>query len=546
MTDQPTTPADPSQLAGLTTSEVEERIAAGKVNVNTELKTKSVRQLVLENVCTLFNLINVVLAVLVIVTGELKNLTFLVIVLANTFIGIWQALRSKRMVDRLTLLAQKKARVIRNSEEVELELDQIVLDDLVRLGRGDQIPADAIVVKGEASVNESLLTGESDLIRKVAGDELMSGSFVDSGLVYARVEHVGADNYVAKINNEAKYVKKVNSEIMRALNAIVRFASVVMLPLGIGLYLASRADGVGFSASVLTTVGALLGMIPQGLVLLTSSVLCLATIRLARKKVLAQQLYCIETLARVDVLCLDKTGTITSGRMEVAGTHPLEGEGAAELDQVLASNRPGNLGRRPTRPAAPCSTTSAWGCPHSRRSRRALAAPRAQRAPRPRLRASRRGSPCAWCRSPRPRSGAAQISESRAPSSWARRSSCSSRRILKHARSACPSLPPRRARSWWRAWRASPPKANLLGRPVPLGFVTIPRRDPHLGARDHPLLLRAGRDAQRDLGRRPRAPFRSSPRRWASPGPTSTWTPPRSPPRPRSTRRLSATTCSGA
>ncbi len=337
MTDQPTTPADPSQLAGLTTSEVEERIAAGKVNVNTELKTKSVRQLVLENVCTLFNLINVVLAVLVIITGELKNLTFLVIVLANTFIGIWQALRSKRMVDRLTLLAQKKARVIRNSEEVELELDQIVLDDLVRLGRGDQIPADAIVVKGEASVNESLLTGESDLIRKVAGDELMSGSFVDSGLVYARVEHVGADNYVAKINNEAKYVKKVNSEIMRALNAIVRFASVVMLPLGIGLYLASRADGVGFSASVLTTVGALLGMIPQGLVLLTSSVLCLATIRLARKKVLAQQLYCIETLARVDVLCLDKTGTITSGRMEVAGTHPLEGEGAAELDQVLAS-----------------------------------------------------------------------------------------------------------------------------------------------------------------------------------------------------------------
>ena len=331
-------------LHGLTAAEVAERVERGEVNLNMELKTKSVRELVLENLLTLFNLINVILAILVIIAGSWKNLTFLAIVVLNTGIGIFQSLRSKRMVDRLTLLATKKAKVIRDGAECELDLEQIVLDDIVKLGRGDQIPADAVVVKGSAQVNESLLTGESDLIKKDPGATLMSGSFVDSGLVYARVIHVGADNYVARINNEAKYVKKVNSEIMRALNAIVRFASVIMLPLGLALFFSSLYESYlgsgavdGFwpwvgaelaaghvpSTEILSTVGALLGMIPQGLVLLTSSVLAIATARLARKKVLAQQLYCIETLARVDVLCLDKTGTITSGRMEVAGTYPL-------------------------------------------------------------------------------------------------------------------------------------------------------------------------------------------------------------------------------
>lgn len=343
---------------GLSSAEVADRIAAGKVNVNMELKTKSVRELLLENLLTLFNLINVILAVLVIIAGSWKNLTFLAIVLLNTLIGVVQSLRSKRMVDKLTLLATKKATVVRDGSEVELDLDQIVLDDLVKLGRGDQIPADAEVVTGEAQVNESLLTGESNLIRKTPGSQLMSGSFIDSGIVYARVVHVGADNYVAKINNEAKYVKKVNSEIMNSLNAIVRFASVVMVPLGLALFFSSLNESyiragspdpglVGWameelgrghvpSSELLTTVGALLGMIPQGLVLLTSSVLAIATIRLARRRVLAQQLYCIETLARVDVLCLDKTGTITSGRMEVEGTYPVAVDGgeARSLDGI--------------------------------------------------------------------------------------------------------------------------------------------------------------------------------------------------------------------
>ena len=302
-------------------------------------------------------------------------------------------MRSKKMVDKLTLLTSKKAIAVRDGAEVELDLDQIVLDDIIRLGRGDQIPADAVVVSGEALVNESLLTGESDLIKKQPGSELMSGSFIDSGLLRARVIHVGADNYVAKINNEAKYVKKVNSEIMNALNAIVRFASIIMIPLGLALFASSVSelwDAAGTpgdsalswcfsellaghvpSSALLSTVGALLGMIPQGLVLLTSSVLAIATVRLARRKVLAQQLYCIETLARVDVLCLDKTGTITSGRMEVEGTYPLPVEGV-ELWRWTRTRRlfPSipqcsilrwltwhvRLRPMPTRPARRCST----------------------------------------------------------------------------------------------------------------------------------------------------------------------------------------------
>ena len=337
----------PFAIEGLTQAEVEERIAAGHVNANMELKTKSVRELFIENLCTIFNLVNLVLAILVFITGSWKNLTFLFIVFLNTGIGTVQSLRSKHMVDKLTLLTSNKVVCIRDGAEVELDLDQIVLDDIVKLGRGCQIPADAVVVSGEAQVNESLLTGESDLIRKQVGSELMSGSFIDSGLICARVIHVGADNYVAKINNEAKYVKKVNSEIMASLNSIVRFASVVMIPLGLALFYSSihelfiasdTASGsvvlwgikrlffrdADVCSALLSTVGALLGMVPQGLVLLTSSVLAIATVRLARRKVLAQQLYCIETLARVDVLCLDKTGTVTSGRMEVEGTYPLE------------------------------------------------------------------------------------------------------------------------------------------------------------------------------------------------------------------------------
>ncbi|MBY4798075.1 cation-translocating P-type ATPase [Collinsella sp. AGMB00827] len=345
---------------GLSAEEVAARVEAGLWNREVELKTKSVRELITENLFTVFNLINAVLAVLVLITGSWKNLTFLAIVVLNTSIGVIQALRSKRMVDKLTLLTSKRACAIRDGREVEVELTEIVLDDIVRLGRGDQIPADAVVISGEASVNESLLTGESDLIRKVPGSELMSGSFIDSGTVFARVIHVGADNYVSRINAEAKYVKPVNSEIMRSLQSIVRFAGLFMIPIGLALLWASLSDvyrdagspdstgpfiwalhetlaGRVPARAILSVVGALLGMVPQGLVLLTSSVLAIATVRLARRRVLAQQLHCIETLARVDVLCLDKTGTITSGAMSVSGVFPIEDHMAEPLDQALAA-----------------------------------------------------------------------------------------------------------------------------------------------------------------------------------------------------------------
>ena len=359
----------PPGVVGLTSEEVSERIAEGKVNVNADIKTKSVREIILENICTLFNLINVVLAIMVIITGSYKNLTFLITMGCNVVIGTVQSLRSKHVVDKLTLLTTKKAVAVRDGAEVELDLDQIVVDDVIVLKRGDQIPADSVVVAGDAHVNESLLTGESDAVRKTVGSALLSGSFIDSGVLYARVVHVGADNYAAKINNEAKYVKEVNSEILNSLNAIVRFASVLMVPLGVALFFSSIHDtydpalagGLGFwewfvsggvawedvSAALLSTAAALLGMIPQGLVLLTSSVLAIATIRLAQKRVLAKQLYSIEALARVDVLCLDKTGTITSGHMEVAETyawqggvavaHREAGEAMDEVDFALAN-----------------------------------------------------------------------------------------------------------------------------------------------------------------------------------------------------------------
>ena len=327
----------PQGLVGLTSAEVAQRVAEGQINVNVNLETKSIKQVIFEHICTLFNAINACLALMVIFTGEWRNVMFMGVVICNMLIGIVQELRSKHMVDKLTLLTSVHAHVLRDGEIQQIDVDQIVLDDIIQLGRGDQIPSDAIVVAGDANINESLLTGESNLIRKTEGSELMSGSFVDSGRIYARVIHVGADNYVSKINNEAKYVKKVNSEILNSLNAIVRFATVVMIPLGFMLFYATYQDSGNISHAILTTVAALLGMIPQGLVLLTSTVLAISTMRLARRKVLAQQLYCIETLARVDVLCLDKTGTITTGAMSLSGTYPLEGVDADQFDRVLSS-----------------------------------------------------------------------------------------------------------------------------------------------------------------------------------------------------------------
>ena len=326
------------QPQGLSAAEVAERTARGEVNVDAGVRTRSVRQIVRENTLTLFNAINVILAVFVLITGSYKNMLFMVVIVCNTLIGIVQEIRSTRTTDRLSIVASSKASVLRDGALVELPLDALVRDDIIELGRGDQIPADAVVVKGSCDVNESLLTGESTLVKKRPGDELMSGSYLNAGTVWARVVHVGAENYAAKISAEAKQHKAVNSEIMNSLNGIIKFVSFIIFPLGALLFARQHfLTGTETNEAILSTVSALVGMIPEGLILLTSTVLAVAVVRLAKSHVLVQQLYCIETLARVDTLCLDKTGTITTGKMEVAAVCPVPGVPQATVDTAFAS-----------------------------------------------------------------------------------------------------------------------------------------------------------------------------------------------------------------
>ena len=325
-------------LVGLTDAEVAERVADGRTNANTDVKTKSVRQILAEHALTLFNGVNLALALLVLLTGQYRNMLFMCVVGANLVIGVTQEIRAKRMVDKLTILTQKEVTVIRAAGERALPPSELVADDLMRLSHGDQVPADALIVTGYVSMNESLLTGEAKPVSKGPGDELLSGSFVDAGSLVARVTRVGAEGYAARINAEAKYVKAVHSEIQATLRAIIRLGTVVLVPLGLGLFLRSLLmDGGSLNDAILTSVAAVIGMIPQGLVLLTSSVLAIATFRLGRRMVLVQQAYCVETLARVDTLCLDKTGTITSGEMEVATVGAAPGFSEADVEAAMAA-----------------------------------------------------------------------------------------------------------------------------------------------------------------------------------------------------------------
>lgn len=307
-----------TQLSGLSEEEVKKRIDDGKVNISSNLKTKSIKRIFYDNICTLFNLINVILFVALILVGSYKNLLFIGVVLANTAIGIFQEIRSKISVDRLTILSEKKISVLRNGKITEISKEDIVLDDILVLSRGSQIPADCVVCEGECKVNESLLTGESDLILKKNNDELLSGSFIASGKCFARVTKVGEECYAAKINNEAKYIKKVNSQILKSFNFIIKLCTYIIFPVGVLFFIRQFGiQGDDIQGTVVSTVAALVGMIPKGMILLTSTVLAVSIIRLSSKKVLVQEMYCIETLARVDVLCLDKTGTLTADKMNV-------------------------------------------------------------------------------------------------------------------------------------------------------------------------------------------------------------------------------------
>ncbi|MCI8372308.1 MAG: HAD-IC family P-type ATPase [Lachnospiraceae bacterium] len=321
-------------MEGLTSKEVEERIKNGQVNHDAGLKTKTVGQIVLENSCTLFNLVNVLLAVCLFLVQSYRNMLFIGVVLSNLLIGIVQELRAKYVMDKLSLLAEAHVPVVRDGREQEVSLHEIVKDDLIHLKSGMQICADAVVVEGECEVNESLLTGESVSIGKQKGDSLLSGSFLVSGSVYAKVQKVGEESYVNQIASSAKYMKKVNSEIKSSVMKIIKMVSIAIFPTAILLFLNQMTlNGASLQNAVVNTVAALLGMIPEGLVLLTSVVMAVSVVRLARKKTLVQQMYCVETLARVDVFCLDKTGTLTEGTMRLVESEALS---ELEFDEALA------------------------------------------------------------------------------------------------------------------------------------------------------------------------------------------------------------------
>lgn len=312
----PAAPALSSE--GLSDREVAARKEAGLSNVSADIKTKSIPEIIAHHSMTLFNAINLFLACLVITTGQYRNILFMVIVGLNLGIGVVQEIRAKLLVDKLTILTSKNVRVRRSGKVREIPLADIVQDDVILLARGEQAPCDGCVIEGVCAMDESLLTGESNPIEKQAGSEIFSGSFVDSGSIVYRATAVGTKSYVAKISTEAKYLKPIHSEIVSTINTIITLSSCILIPLGILLFVRIYViSHEGYSPAILQAVAATVGMIPQGLVLLTSTVFAIATTKLARQHVLVQQSYCVETLARVDVVCLDKTGTITTGKMEI-------------------------------------------------------------------------------------------------------------------------------------------------------------------------------------------------------------------------------------
>lgn len=328
--------ADPQ--SGLSAEQVKRRFAQGENNYKVESSTLSVSEIVRSNVCTYFNLVFAVIAVLLAIVGAWSDMLFLPIIVANTCIGIIQEVHSKKVLDKLSILNAPHAVVIRDGKRQEIPADQLVLDDIVEFSAGSQIPADAKVVSGELQVNESLITGESDEIEKREGDSLLSGSFVVSGKACARLEKVGKDSYISKLTLQATKSKKgEQSEMIRSLNYLIMVMGIIIIPIGIALFVQSFIYNEGtFHDSITGMVAAIIGMIPEGLYLLTSVALAVSSVRLAQKKVLIHDMKCIETLARVNVLCVDKTGTITEPGMHVYDFSVLDGTDQLEISQLLA------------------------------------------------------------------------------------------------------------------------------------------------------------------------------------------------------------------
>lgn len=333
---------DANPELGLTREEVRQRADAGWRNLPAESSGKTEKEIIRENCLTFFNFVFVALAVcLAVAGGSWKNMSFLVIAITNTVIGIFQEIRSKRAVDQLTLVAAQQLRTVRDGQLRPIRSDLLVRDDIVEFHAGDQICADAVVRTGQMQVNESLITGEADAILKKAGDELRSGSFVVAGTCRAQLTQVGSDSYAAQIAAEAKHnVHATKSEMMRSLDRLIRFVGILLIPVGVVLFWKQHwVLSVALDKSMESTVAALIGMIPEGLYLLTSVAMAASALKLARQKVLVQDMNCIETLARVDVLCVDKTGTITEPKMEVQDVVPLDAGSTTpeRLEDILAA-----------------------------------------------------------------------------------------------------------------------------------------------------------------------------------------------------------------
>ena len=328
---------NPRYEKGLTNKQVEEQMAKGLNYTDVSVPTKSIKRIVSDNFFTLFNFLNFGLAAAIIAVGAYKNCLFIGTVIFNIIISIVQEIRAKQIVDKLSLISQSKVTVIRDGKHKDISREEMVQDDIVELRVGAQVVADSIVMDGTCLVNESFITGEATPIEKKVGDMVLSGSFVTGGKVRVKVEHVKDDNYTSIISKDAKYVKKLNSVLMNSLNKIIKGLAIAVVPFGIALFIHHYfiVSNNTFNQAVLETSAALIGMIPDGLILLTSTVLAVSIIRLSKYKVLVQELYCIETLARVDVLCLDKTGTITEGVMEVVDFIPNIKYSKDEVEDIL-------------------------------------------------------------------------------------------------------------------------------------------------------------------------------------------------------------------
>jgi len=329
---------NPDIKYGLSSDEVKKRYEQNLVNYDTSVKTKKITDIIKSNLFTLFNLLNFVLAFAIFLVKSYKNLLFLGVVISNTIISIIQEIHAKKTIDKLSLIAATKIKIIRDGIELDIPINEVVLDDIFKLSQGNQIVTDAIVMSGECEVNEAFITGESDPVLKKKGDMILSGSFVVGGKITAKVEHIGIDNYTSSISSDAGYIKKTNSEILKSLNKVIKYVSIAIIPISLLLFNNQlHINNNTLQNAVINTVAALIGMIPEGLILLTSTVFAVSVIRLSKYNVLVQQLYCSETLARVDVLCLDKTGTITEGVMEVYDVIELRKNTTDEINNALCA-----------------------------------------------------------------------------------------------------------------------------------------------------------------------------------------------------------------